>query len=55
MTALRAARAGDDRERIHEATTAVNRVTEHLAEALMDAALKGALGSRRATEILGER
>ena len=55
VTALRAARAGDDRERIHEATTAVNRVTEHLAEALMDAALKGALGSRRATEILGER
>jgi len=28
---------------------------EHLAEVLMDAALKGALGSRRASEILGER
>ena len=53
--ALRAAREGDDRDRIHDATTALNRVTEHLAEALMDAALKGALGSRRATEILGER
>ena len=53
--ALRAAREGDDRERIHDATTALNRATEHLAEALMDAALKGALGSRRATEILGER
>ena len=55
VAALRAARAGDDRDRIHEATTAVNRATEHLAEVLMDAALKGALGSRRATEILGER
>src|SRR5256884_5569196 len=55
VAALRAARSGDDRDRIHEATTAVNRATEHLAEALMDAALKGALGSRRATEILGER
>jgi len=55
VTALRAARDGGDRERIHEATTAVNRATEHLAEVLMDAALKGALGSRRASEILGER
>jgi len=55
VAALRAARAGDDRDRIREATTAVNRATEHLAELLMDAALKGALGSRRATEILGER
>ena len=53
--ALRAAREGDDRDRIHDATTALNRATEHLAEVLMDAALKGALGSRRATEILGER
>ena len=55
VAALRAAREGDDRDRIHDATTALNRATEHLAEVLMDAALKGALGSRRATEILGER
>jgi molecular chaperone DnaK len=55
VAALRTAREGNDRDRIHEATTAVNRATEHLAEVLMDAALKGALGSRRATEILGER
>jgi len=55
VAALRAAREGDDRDRIHAATTAVNRATEHLAEVLMDAALKGALGSRRATEILEER
>jgi molecular chaperone DnaK len=54
VAALRAARDGDDRDRIHEATTAVNRATEHLAEVMMDAALKGALGSQRATEILKE-
>ena len=54
VAALRTARDRDDRDRIHEATTAVNRATEHLAEVLMDAALKGALGSRRATEILKE-
>ncbi len=34
------------------ATTALNRATEHLAEVLMDTALKGALGSRRADEIM---
>jgi Fe-S protein assembly chaperone HscA len=51
---LRAAREGADRDRIHAATTAVNRATEHLAEVMMDAALKGALGSRRAAEILTE-
>jgi Fe-S protein assembly chaperone HscA len=55
VAALRGAREGHDRDRIHDATTALNRATEHLAEVLMDAALKGALGSRRATEILGER
>ena len=55
MAALRATREGHDRDRIHDATTALNRATEHLAEVLMDAALKGALGSRRATEILEER
>jgi Fe-S protein assembly chaperone HscA len=55
VAALRAAREGDDRDRIHEATTAVNRATEHLAEVLMDAALQGALGSRRAAEILKDQ
>jgi Fe-S protein assembly chaperone HscA len=54
VAALRAARDSDDRDRLHEATTAVNRATEHLAEVLMDAALKGALGSKRAAEILKE-
>ncbi len=55
MAALGTAREGHDRDRIHEATTAVNRATEHLAEVLMDAALKGALGSKRAAEILKDQ
>jgi chaperone protein DnaK len=52
LEALRQARGTDDRPRIHEQTTALNHATEHLAEVMMDAALKGALGSRRATEIM---
>jgi len=52
LEALRQTRGADDRQRIHEQTTALNRATEHLAEVMMDAALKGALGSRRATEII---
>ena len=50
--ALRRARATDDRVLIREATTGLNRATEHLAELMMDAALKGALASRRADEIM---
>ncbi|HET6367160.1 MAG TPA: molecular chaperone DnaK [Pseudomonadales bacterium] len=49
---LREARAGTDRDLIHERTTEVNRATERLAEAMMDAALKGALASKRADSIL---
>ena len=49
---LRRVRATEDRERIRETTTALNRATEHLAEVMMDAALKGALGSKRAAEIM---
>jgi len=49
---LRRVRAADDREQIREKTTALNRATEHLAEVMMDAALKGALGSKRAAEIM---
>ena len=41
-----------DRDLIHERTTEVNRATERLAEAMMDAALKGALASKRADRIL---
>jgi Fe-S protein assembly chaperone HscA len=52
LTTLRAERDGRDRDRIREATTAMNQATEHLAELMMDAALKGALGTRRAAEIM---
>ena len=51
---LKTARDTDDRDLIHERTTAVNKATEHLAEIMMDAALKGALGSKRADEIMKE-
>jgi Fe-S protein assembly chaperone HscA len=51
--ALTAARAGEDRDAIRERTTDLNRATEHLAEVMMDAALKGALGTKRADEIAG--
>ena len=49
---LRQARAGVDRDLIRDKTTELNQVTARLAEAMMDAALKGALGSRRANEIM---
>jgi molecular chaperone DnaK len=52
LARLREARAGRDRALIHERTTEVNRATERLAEAMMDAALKGALASKRADRIL---
>src|SRR5467141_255307 len=50
LETLRRARATDDRVLIRETTTGLNRATEHLAELMMDAALKGALASRRADE-----
>jgi Fe-S protein assembly chaperone HscA len=53
LLALKQARAGEDRHHIIDATTAMNRTTEHLAEVMMDAALKGAVRSRRADEIMG--
>jgi molecular chaperone DnaK (HSP70) len=49
---LRHARDGDDRDTIRARTSELNQVTEHLAELLMDAALKGALGSKRVAEIM---
>jgi Fe-S protein assembly chaperone HscA len=52
LAELKAARETQDRDRIREATTALNRATEHLAELMMDAALKGALGTKRAAEIM---
>ena len=50
--ALRQARASQDRDLIRDRTTELNRTTEHLAEVMMDAALKGALGTRRADELM---
>jgi len=52
MDALRAVQAGSDRDAIRERTTALNRATEALAQAMMDAALKEAVTSRRADQIL---
>jgi molecular chaperone DnaK (HSP70) len=52
LGALRGVRDMQDRDAIREATTALNRATDHLAELMMDAALKGALGTRRAAEIM---
>jgi chaperone protein DnaK len=49
---LAQARETEDRDRIRDKTTELNRVTEHLAELLMDSALRGALESRRAEELL---
>jgi len=52
LETLERARAGQDRDLIRDATTALNHATEHLAELMMDAALKGALSSKRAAEIM---
>jgi Fe-S protein assembly chaperone HscA len=52
VASLREARAGTDRGLIQDRTIALNQATEHLAELMMDAALKGALGTRRAADIM---
>jgi Fe-S protein assembly chaperone HscA len=46
------ARETSEREVIRIKTTELNRVTEHLAQLLMDSALSGALGTRRAAELM---
>ena len=48
---LERARAGEGRDLIRDRTTELNRVTEHLAELMMDAALRGALATRRAEDL----
>jgi molecular chaperone DnaK (HSP70) len=55
LDGLREARAGVDRHLIRERTTALNQATERLAGAMMDAALKDALTSKRADRILESR
>jgi molecular chaperone DnaK len=52
LEAVQRARETTDRESIRERTVALNQATEHLAELLMDGALKSALGTRRASEIM---
>ena len=52
VAALRQARAGEDRDAIRERTTELNHTTEGLAERMMDAALKGALGTKRADQLM---
>jgi molecular chaperone DnaK len=52
LAELGRAREGEDRDRIHEKTHELNRVTEPLADLMMDAALKGALESKRAADIM---
>jgi Fe-S protein assembly chaperone HscA len=52
VAAVRAVRDGEDRDAIRERTTDLNHATEHLAEVMMDAALKGALGTKRADQIM---
>jgi molecular chaperone DnaK len=55
IDALRAVECGTDRDAIRERTIELNKATERLAEAMMDAALKGAVTTRRADEILEEK
>jgi len=50
--ALRAARAGTDRDQIRELTTALNQVTAPLADRLMETAIKEAVTSKRADRLL---
>jgi Fe-S protein assembly chaperone HscA len=45
-------RETSEREAIRSKTIELNRVTEHLAQLLMDSALSGALGTRRAAELM---
>ncbi len=52
LEALEEARRTTDHHRIQEKTVELNRVTERLAQAMMDAALRSALESRRAAEIM---
>jgi molecular chaperone DnaK (HSP70) len=52
---LSAVRDGDEVDRIRAATDRLNRATQHLAELLMDGALREALTNRRVTEAIEQR
>jgi len=55
IDALRAVECGTDRDAIRERTIDLNKATERLAEKMMDAAVRGAVTSRRADEILEQK
>jgi molecular chaperone DnaK len=55
LRALVQASNGDDRDAIRERTLDLNRATERLAEAMMDQALKDALASKRAAQVLEQK
>jgi molecular chaperone DnaK len=52
IDALRTVECGSDRDAIRERTIDLNKATERLAEAMMDAAVRGAVTSKRADQIL---
>src|SRR3989475_234106 len=52
LDALRAVECGTDRDAIRERTIDLNKATERLAETMMDAAVRGAVTSKRADQIL---
>ena len=51
LAATRAAMAGSDRERIHDATHELNHVTRHLAELMMNRSVREALAGRNVNEV----
>jgi len=51
LAATRAAMAGTDRDRIHEATHELNHATRHLAELMMNRSVREALAGRNVNEI----
>jgi molecular chaperone DnaK len=51
VAALKAAMAGTDREAIHEATHALNDVTRHLAEVMMNNSLREALAGKSVNDV----
>ncbi len=55
LAALKAVREGADRDAIRAATERLNQTTLHLAEVLMDSALKEALTAKPVTEALGKQ
>jgi chaperone protein DnaK len=52
LTELRVARAGTDRDAVRECTVALNQATAPLADRMMEAAIKDAVTSKRADQLL---